>query len=84
MKREDIRSFVARPRADVERLKRKHWALVAQTERRESVPLGHLLLEHARATDPSFPPARYVSEDWEHHLRLKRLVDRAAAAFSRR
>jgi hypothetical protein len=81
---EDIRAFVARPRGEVERLKREHWATVARAGNEQAVPLGHLLLEHARQTDPAFPPAWYSRDDLENHVRLKELVDRAAAAFSRR
>jgi hypothetical protein len=79
---EDIRAFLRRPRGELERLKRRHWASYAASA--DSVPLGHYLLEHAKQTDPTFPSARQRQEDWEHHVRLKRLVDRASAALSGR
>jgi hypothetical protein len=84
MRPEDIRAFVERPRAEVELLKREHWAKIARSAAEQGVPLGHLLHAHARVIDPSFPNESYSREDWEHQLRLKELVDRAAAAFVRR
>jgi hypothetical protein len=78
----DIRAFVERPRDEPERLKRLYWASSASGEGAPS--LGELLYEHARQVDPSFPTAVYTREDFDHHLRLKALLDRAQAALEAR
>ena len=83
MRAEDIRAFAARPHAEAEHLKRRHWASLAR-EGSVRVPLGHLLLEHAKATCSAFPSAEAARQDFEHQVRLKLLVDRARAAFSSR
>ena len=82
MRAEDIRAFVERPRAELELLKRQHWT--ARAHAGDPAALGHLLYEHAREADPGFPSARYMREDWEHHLRLKKLLDRAQTALASR
>ncbi len=63
-------------------MKRLHWA--SSSGAATSLSFGELLYEHAREVDPNFPSARYSHEDWEHHLRLKALLDRAEAAFETR
>jgi hypothetical protein len=47
-----------------------------------SVALSHALYEHARAVSSGFPSARARKDDFEHHLRLKGLIDRAARALA--
>jgi hypothetical protein len=82
---EDIRAFVERPFAEIERLKREHWASFASAKPQSStLTPGELLYEHAREVDSGFPSADYSRQDWEHHLRLKELIDRAQAAVQGR
>lgn len=84
MRIEDIRAFVARPRGALERLKHEYWASVSSDARGDSVPLGHLLLEHALAADPTYPSDAARHEDYEHHVRVTHLVNRARATFQGR
>jgi hypothetical protein len=77
----DIRAFIRRDHAAVEREKRAHWGHVARTTPSISVGLSHALYEHARAVSPGFPSQHARDEDFDHHLRLKGLIDRAARAF---
>jgi len=84
MRIEDIRAFVARPRGELERLKQEYWASVARGDAGEAVPLGHLLLEHALAADATYPTDAARREDYEHHVRVTQLVNRARATFQRR
>jgi hypothetical protein len=79
----DIREFVARQREPVQQLKREYWASATE----EGAPLsaleaGHALHAHARAVQPGFPDAQYSTDDFNHHVQLKLLLDRAAQAFT--
>jgi hypothetical protein len=79
----DIREFVARQREPVQREKLEYWAERAGDRPRVSaLEAGHQLFEHARAVLPDFPNARYLADDFNHHLRLKSLLDRASEALS--
>lgn len=75
----DLRAFAHRDWAAVEAAKK---ARAAERFRREGpVPLlraARALFEHARAVNPDWPGARERSADLEHHVKLKRWLDRAA------
>ena len=46
--------------------------------------VSQALTAHLRAANPGFPSAESERADFEHHLRLKELLDRASAALARR
>jgi hypothetical protein len=82
---EDLREFAARSRDPVVTAKRAHWQSVAQSgDGLGAFDAAQALYEHARAAT-DFPSASYAAEDLAHHVRLKRLIDRAseAAPFNR-
>ena len=85
MDREAIRAFVQRDRAAVEALKQAHHARRFQ-ERGAAAgwQAGQALWDHARRVRPDWPTARDRAEDLAHHVELKRRLDRAAHAFTRR
>lgn len=79
----DLRAFLQRDYALLERLKEEHRA----RRHREQGPAATLeiaeaLFEHARQVAQGFPSEQYRQEDLEHHIRLKRVIDRAAYAFT--
>ena len=82
MNPEDVRAYARRAWHAAERLKREHWA-------RETAAHGPLatfeasvaLWEHMRRLRPDWPSPDERREDLEHHLRLKRDIDRARGAF---
>ena len=85
MRAEDLREFAARSRAAVANAKRAHWRRVAQSgDGLGAFDAAQALYEHAR-TVADFPSASYTADDLAHHVRLKRLIDRAseAAPFNR-
>jgi len=85
VKAEHIREFVNRPREAVESLKAEWWASHADADEEGSaLHVGHALLEHARHVDASFPSAEYLAADLEHHILLKKRLDRASQALARR
>lgn len=82
MNADDIREFVARQREPVQREKLEYWAKGARSGRHKSaLEAGRELFEHARAVLPDFPNERYLADDFNHHLLLKSLLDRASAAL---
>jgi hypothetical protein len=82
---EDVREFAHRSRDIVAEAKRDHWRSVAQTgDGLGAFEAGQALYEHAR-TLGNYPSPAYQAEDLAHHVRLKKLIDRAsqAAPFAR-
>jgi hypothetical protein len=80
-----IKEFVDRPRAAVDSLKAEWWAARAgDCGPGSPLAAGHALLDHARRTDPTFPSPEYLALDLDHHIRLKRLLDRASRALAGR
>jgi len=79
---EDVRAYARRAWHMAERLKREHWV-------RETAVRGPLatfeaslaLWEHMRSLRPDWPSRDERRADFEHHIRLKRDIDRAAGAF---
>lgn len=85
VKAEHIKEFLNRPREPIESLKAEWWASHAAADGKGSaLEVGHALLEHARRVDPSFPSADYLAADLEHHVVLKKCLDRASKALARR
>jgi uncharacterized protein YdhG (YjbR/CyaY superfamily) len=85
VRREDLREFAARARSPVELAKREHWRAAAQSGAGlAAFEAGQALYEHARESI-GFPSEEYLADDLAHHVRLKKLLDRAsqAAAFAR-
>jgi hypothetical protein len=83
VKARDIKEFVERQREPVQRLKREHWAAQARGQSALStLDASHALHEHARRVRPDFPSDQYLADDLIHHLHLKRMLDRAAPAFT--
>jgi hypothetical protein len=81
----DIRAFAHRDYALLEHLKEEHRARRFREQGADAtLTVAEALFEHARQVAPDFPSERYRQEDLEHHIRLKRLVERAAHAFALR
>lgn len=82
VKPEDLREFARRSRAPVARAKRQYWQQAAmQGDGLAAFEVAQELYEHARAVS-DFPSAAYAAADFEHQVRLKQLIDRAAQAAS--
>jgi hypothetical protein len=47
-----------------------------------TLAVAEALFEHARTIATDFPSESYRQEDLEHHIELKRLIDRTAHAFT--
>ena len=80
-----VRAFVLRDRAAVEASNRAYHA----GRYREHGPaagfeVSQLFWQHVRRVRPDWPTPRERDEDLGHHVALKRLLDRAADAFTRR
>jgi hypothetical protein len=79
----DVRAFAHRDRAEVERLKRDHWARrCRESDGQATLEAAHALYEHARRVCPDFPTERERAEDLAHHVVLKQLIDRASRALA--
>jgi hypothetical protein len=85
MKKSAIRAYLARDRERVAVLKRNYHARrYRQTRGRSGQDAGRSLRQLARTVRPDWPTQRDRAEDLAHHVALKRLLDRAAHAFSAR
>ncbi len=85
MKKTAIRAFLARDRERLGALKREYHAMRHRRSRGKSgLDAGRALWEYARKVRPGWPTARDRDRDLAHHMELKRLIDRAAHAFSAR
>ncbi len=80
-----VRSFMRRAYDVVAESKQGYWAQRFR-ERGGEVTwrAGQALREHAQHVRPDWPSEHDRAEDLEHHIRLTRLLDRAAHAFPRR
>lgn len=77
---EDLRNYAQRDWGAPERLARRH--RVRQPLERK-VRIAIALYEAAKATNPDWPDERTRRADLEAHLRLRRLLDRAAHVGTR-
>jgi len=85
MKPEDIRAFVNRDWALLERSKEdqrvESYQLLGWQASRK---LALSLYDHALQASPGFPRKEAQDEDFEHHVRVKRLIERVNHAFGTR
>ena len=77
---EHLRLYAQRDWSRPETLARKDRAAMSVGER---VAMAIALYEAARATRPGWPTDQDRLRDLEHHLRMNRLLDKAAHAFPR-
>ncbi len=80
---EDLRAYAGRAWHLVAALKREHWAReVARRGALATFEASEALRAHMCRLRPDWPSERERREDLEHHIALKRAIDRAAGAFS--
>jgi hypothetical protein len=80
-----VRQFADRDRAPVEASKRTHWARQFRERGPEAtLAVADALFAHARRVRPEWPTDREREQDLAHHIELKRSLERAARAVSRR
>lgn len=85
MDRDAIRAFVERDRKSVAALKRDHHARRNRISGGKSgLAAAAILREHVRRARPDWPTPQDRQKDLEHHIELKRCIDRAAHAFTAR
>jgi len=80
-----IREFALRDRTEVQASKQSYWAeqhRAAGPER--TIRASQALWEYVRRLRPDWPTARDRAEDIEHHIALKREIDRASHAIAAR
>ena len=85
MTQDDEKAFATRDWPAVSDADALHWA--AESGERSSVATveaSRALWEHARRIRPQWPTADDSARDFAEHLRLKRLLDRAAHVFAHR
>jgi hypothetical protein len=79
----DLRAYADRRWAAVEILKLEHWTReFAARGPAATLEASHGLWEHMRLLRPDWPSDEERREDLDHHLRLKRAIDRAAGVFA--
>jgi hypothetical protein len=83
---EHARALVERGWQDAARRKRRYWAeRVAEPGGVEAALAAvDALRRHMAAVQPGWPSAEARRADLDHHVELKRRIDRAAAALTRR
>ena len=82
---DDVRAFVSRDHAAVEASKRAYHARrYRERGAAAGFEAGQALWEHARRVRPDWPTPGDRDEDLAHHVALKRQLDRATDAFTRR
>jgi hypothetical protein len=82
---DDIRRFANRDWASIAAHKRDYWA--EQYQEHGCAPArtaSTALLLHMRSVQPDYPSAADREEDLQHHLLVRRRLDRVAHAFTRR
>ncbi len=80
MRKQDLQSFAAREHRLVAVEKARYWRTAHAADGLASMAAVHAAFEHARDVT-GFPPPHYVEADLEHHIALKKLIDRASAAL---
>lgn len=79
----DLRAYLERDWTAVEASKREHWAREFATRGAEAtLEVAEALRRHVRSLRPEWPTEQERREDLEHHVALKRLIDRAARVFA--
>lgn len=85
MDRDSVRAFLARDWELLAASKRAHRAARFRSSRgRSGLEVAQMLRECMRRVRPGWPGARERQRDLADHVALKRLLDRAARAFSSR
>ncbi len=85
MDRDALRAYARRDWAVLERLDRAHWAdTIAGQDPNAGFRAAGALAEHARRVRPDWPTAADRQRDLDHHIALKRRMDHAASALTRR
>jgi hypothetical protein len=85
MNPDDIRAFVNRDWALLERLKEEQRVESYRSLGwKASRKLALSLYDHALQVSPSFPRKDAQDEDFEHHVRDKRIIDQVSHAFTAR
>ncbi|MBK9262102.1 MAG: hypothetical protein IPM54_20145 [Polyangiaceae bacterium] len=85
MTSDDIRAFVKRDWALLERLEEDQRAESYRTLGwQASRKLALSLYDHALQVSPGFPQKDAQAEDLDHHIPVKRLIDRARHAITTR
>jgi len=80
-----VHAFVRRDRNATEDLKRRHWAERFRAEgSAATLAASSALREHARRVRPDWPTDADRTDDLEHHMALRRKLDRAARALGAR
>ena len=80
-----VRAFVSRDRAAIDASRRAYHARrYRERGGAAGFEVGQMLWQHARRVRPDWPTPRDRNEDLAHHVELKRRLDRAADAFTRR
>jgi hypothetical protein len=83
VKREHVRAFAARGWRLVSDAKRDHWAReLAERGPGPAHMASVALREHMRLVRPDWPSETDRREDLDHHVALKRAIDRAARVFA--
>jgi len=78
----DLRAYAGRDWHLVAALKREHWARELARGPLATFEASEALRTHMCRLRPDWPSERERREDLEHHIALKRAIDRAAGAFS--
>ena len=82
---DDVRAFVSRDHAAVEASKLAYRARrYRERGAAAGFEAGQALWEHARRVRPDWPTPHDRDDDLAHHVALKRQLDRATDAFTRR
>lgn len=85
MNRGDLEAYARRDWTVLDRLDREHWVDTFQRSGGAvSFRVSAELAEYVRRLRPDWPSAADRQEDLEHHVALKRRIDRAARAFNSR
>lgn len=83
MDAKDVRAYVERDWASVEGRKQEHWARELTARGPEAtIAASVALFEHMRLVRPEWPTPDDRRADLEHHIALKRAIDRAAGVVA--
>lgn len=81
--REHVRAYLERPWGLLERTRDETWGDEIRARGPErAVALSWALREHLQAMNPEWPTDEDRRQDYEDHVRLRRLLDRASAAMT--
>ena len=85
MDRDALRAFLERGWGEVAALDRQHWVELYRREgSAATVAASEALWAHMRSVRPDWPDERERADDLAHHVRLSKLLERAAGGFPAR